>query len=59
MPRISTDQVELHYDVAGSGETLVVIHGGWSDRNNWLPVVPGLAESYTVVARDRAWLASS
>ena len=53
MPRISTDEVELHYDVVGSGETLVLIHGGWSDRNNWLPVVPGLAESCTVVAYDR------
>lgn len=53
MPRISTDQVELHYDATGNGETLVLIHGGWSDRNNWLPVLPGLAERYRVVAYDR------
>ena len=43
----------LNYDVTGSGETLVLVHGSWSDRNNWLPVVPGLAESFRVVAYDR------
>jgi pimeloyl-ACP methyl ester carboxylesterase len=53
MPHLSTNKVELHYEAAGSGEALVLVHGSWSDRNNWLSVVPGLAESYTVVAYDR------
>lgn len=53
MPRISANGVELNYDLTGSGETLVLVHGGWSDRNNWLPVVPGLAESFSVVVYDR------
>jgi pimeloyl-ACP methyl ester carboxylesterase len=39
--------------VTGSGEPLVLVHGGWSDRNNWLPVAPGLARSFSVVAYDR------
>ncbi len=43
MPRTYANQVELNYDVAGTGETLVLVHGGWSDRNNWLTVVPELA----------------
>jgi pimeloyl-ACP methyl ester carboxylesterase len=53
MPRISANEVELNYDLSGSGETLVLVHGGWSDRNNWLTVAAELARSFTVVAYDR------
>jgi len=53
MPRISANGVELNYDLTGAGDTLVLVHGGWSDRNNWLPVVPELARSFSVVAYDR------
>ena len=53
MPRISANEVELNYDLAGSGETLVLVHGGWSDRNNWLTVAAELARSFSVVAYDR------
>jgi pimeloyl-ACP methyl ester carboxylesterase len=53
MPRISANEVELNYDLAGNGETLVLVHGGWSDRNNWRAVVPELARSLRVVAYDR------
>src|SRR5918999_1476317 len=53
MPRMSTNGVELNYELTGSGETLVLVHGGWSDRNNWLPVAPELARSFSVVAYDR------
>jgi pimeloyl-ACP methyl ester carboxylesterase len=53
MPRISANGVELNYDLTGVGETLVLVHGSWSDRNNWLPVVPELARAFRVVAYDR------
>ena len=53
MPRTKANGTELHYDEAGSGETVVLVHGSWSDRNNWLPVIPALAESHRVVAYDR------
>ena len=53
MPRISANGVELNYDVTGAGEMLVLVHGGWSDRKNWLPVVPELARSFSVVVYDR------
>ena len=52
MPRISANEVELNYDATGSGETLVLVHGGWSDRHNWLTVAE-LARSFSVVAYDR------
>ena len=53
MPRISANAVELNYDLAGNGETLVLVHGGWSDRNNWQAVAAELARSFRVVAYDR------
>jgi pimeloyl-ACP methyl ester carboxylesterase len=53
MPRVSANEVELNYDLTGSGETLVLVHGGWSDRNNWLTVVAELARSFSVVAYRR------
>jgi pimeloyl-ACP methyl ester carboxylesterase len=53
MPSVATNTIELRSELTGSGETVVLVHGGWSDRNNWRPVVPGLAESFEVVAVDR------
>jgi pimeloyl-ACP methyl ester carboxylesterase len=53
MPHISTNDVELYYEATGQGDPLVLIHGGWSDHDNWRPVVAGLAESFHVVAYDR------
>ena len=53
MPRTYANGIELNYDLVGTGETLVLVHGGWSDRNNWLTVVPELARSFRVVAYDR------
>lgn len=45
--------VELCYELSGSGEPLVLVHGSWGDHHNWDPVVSGLAESFRVVADDR------
>ncbi len=53
MPRTEANGIEINYDETGDGETVVLVHGGWSDRNNWFPVVPVLAESFRVVAYDR------
>jgi hypothetical protein len=53
MPHISANDVELHYEVTGRGEPLVLVHGGWSDLHNWQAVAPGLAQSFLVVAYDR------
>jgi pimeloyl-ACP methyl ester carboxylesterase len=53
MPRISANGVELNYDRSGAGETLVLVHGSWSDRGNWLPVFSEFARAFSVVAYDR------
>jgi pimeloyl-ACP methyl ester carboxylesterase len=53
MRHVSADHVELHYEVSGRGDPLVLVHGGWSDHDNWQPVAPGLGRSFHVVAYDR------
>jgi pimeloyl-ACP methyl ester carboxylesterase len=45
--------VELHYELSGSGEPLVLVHGSWGDHHNWDPVVSPLAKSFRVLAYDR------
>ena len=45
--------VELYYELHGSGEPLVLVHGSWGDHHNWDPVVSALAESFCVLAYDR------
>ncbi len=45
--------VELYYELNGSGEPLVLVHGSWGDHHNWDGVVPPLAESFRVLAYDR------
>ena len=53
MAHMSANSVQLHYEMTGQGDPLVLVHGGWSDLHNWQPVAPGLAESFLVVAVDR------
>ena len=45
--------VELYYQLSGSGEPLVLVHGSWGDHRNWDPVISALAESFRVLAYDR------
>jgi 3-oxoadipate enol-lactonase len=44
--------VELAYDDAGSGETVVLIHGHPFDRTLWAPQLAALQGSFRVVAPD-------
>ncbi|MGH9263266.1 MAG: alpha/beta fold hydrolase [Acidimicrobiales bacterium] len=45
--------VDLYVQVQGSGERLVLVHGGWGDADNWGAVVGPLAERFEVVTFDR------
>jgi pimeloyl-ACP methyl ester carboxylesterase len=53
MPHVHVNRVRLFYEDQGAGEPLVLVHGGFSDHNNFRAVIPGLAESFRVVAYDR------
>jgi len=54
MSLVTVNGVRLSYELHGTGEIpLVLVHGSWSSRREWDPVVPHLAESFRVVAYDR------
>lgn len=42
-----------HYTVEGSGDPVVLLHGGLSDRTAWMLQMPVLAERYRTYAVDR------
>src|SRR5579864_7943754 len=53
MPFATINSVELYYEVTGSGEPMVLVHGSWGDHHNWDTVVPPLSKSFQVVTFDR------
>jgi pimeloyl-ACP methyl ester carboxylesterase len=57
MTRLVTDEITLHgnrvtYRTGGDGPLLVLIHGITSSSASWEPVLPLLAEHYTIIAPD-------
>ena len=50
---IKTNGVRLHWELYGSGEPLVLVHGSWGNAMEWQAVVAELAESFRVLVYDR------
>jgi pimeloyl-ACP methyl ester carboxylesterase len=48
----SVDGVSLHYLSAGQGTPVVLLHGYTQTSLMWTPVIPQLAERFTVIAPD-------
>src|SRR2546428_11464156 len=46
------DSVKLHYLTAGHGTPLILLHGYAETSLMWKPIIPGLAERFTVIAPD-------
>lgn len=53
MPSALANRVRIYHEATGSGDPLVLIHGGWGDHGSWRLVVEELARSYQVVTYDR------
>jgi pimeloyl-ACP methyl ester carboxylesterase len=49
----SLDGTVIGFETVGAGPPMVLVHGGTADHTRWAPVVPRLAERYTVHAVDR------
>jgi len=47
-----SDGVRLHYMTAGRGPTLILLHGYAETSRMWKPIIPLLAERFTVIAPD-------
>ena len=46
------DGIRLHYLTAGSGPAVVLLHGYAQTSRMWRPIIPLLAEKFTVIAPD-------
>src|SRR5579864_374235 len=46
------DGAKLHYMTAGHGTTLILLHGYAETSLMWKPIIPVLAERFTVIAPD-------
>src|SRR2546430_17425484 len=46
------DGVKLHYLTAGHGPALILLHGYAETSLMWKPIIPALAERFTVIAPD-------
>src|ERR1700680_1827419 len=53
VPRdVEVDGVQLHYMTAGHGPTVILLHGYAETSRMWRPIIPLLAERFTVIAPD-------
>lgn len=50
MPTTTVNDIQLHYELHGSGEPLVLIHGLGSSSRDWEYQIPDLARHYQVIA---------
>ncbi len=48
----SIDGGQLHYLIAGSGPAVLLLHGYTQTSRMWRPIIPLLAEKFTVIAVD-------
>jgi len=46
------DGVKLHYLTAGEGPAVILLHGYTQTSRMWKPIIPLLAEKFTVIAPD-------
>jgi 3-oxoadipate enol-lactonase len=52
MPRTRIADIEMYYEVHGSGEPIVLIHGLGMDSSTWFNQVPVLSQQYQVIVFD-------
>ena len=48
----TTDDVDIHYDISGSGPPVVLLHGITDSSADWAPIDQRLAADHTVVTLD-------
>jgi pimeloyl-ACP methyl ester carboxylesterase len=49
---VAVDGVQLHYLTAGHGPAVILLHGFAETSHMWRPIIPRLAQKFTVVAPD-------
>jgi 3-oxoadipate enol-lactonase len=59
VPTVDVNGARLWYDEAGSGPTVLLLHGGLGDSGLWEPVVPYLAERFRTIRTDLRFFGKS
>jgi pimeloyl-ACP methyl ester carboxylesterase len=59
VPTADVNGARLWYDEVGSGEAVLLLHGGLGDSGLWEPVVPFLAERFRTIRNDLRFFGSS
>jgi 3-oxoadipate enol-lactonase len=52
MPRLSVNNIGMHFVESGQGSPLLLLHGVGGSHEMWLPIVPDLARAHRVIAAD-------
>src|SRR5690349_9844570 len=52
MPTVQVNSIRLYYEIHGTGQPLVFIHGLGSSTRDWEAQVPEFSKSYQVVTFD-------
>jgi pimeloyl-ACP methyl ester carboxylesterase len=50
---VSKNGTAIAVECAGTGPSLMIVHGGMGDRSRWKPLFPSFASHFTVCAMDR------
>jgi pimeloyl-ACP methyl ester carboxylesterase len=53
--KIIVNGIELHYISAGSGEPVILLHGGQGDYRSWEPQMAALSRYYHVISYSRRY----
>jgi pimeloyl-ACP methyl ester carboxylesterase len=53
--RILVNGIELHYISAGTGEPVILLHGGQGDYRSWAPQMEELSRYYRVISYSRRY----
>ncbi len=52
MPTVQTNNITMHYEEAGQGEPLLLLHGLGSSAEDWELQMPAFAQRYRVIVPD-------
>ena len=55
----TVDGTKLHYLTAGQGPAVILLHGYTQTSHMWEPLIPKLAEKFTVIAPDLPGIGNS
>jgi pimeloyl-ACP methyl ester carboxylesterase len=59
VPTVDVNGARLWYEEAGSGPTVLLLHGGLGDSGLWEPVVPHLAKRFRTIRTDLRFFGKS